>query len=64
MFSLVSTVSIDDFVPIIASLGIVIFLWRFVIPHGLRGLRVAFEREENVYEIHILTKNTADAREL
>ena len=32
--------------------------------HGLRGLRVAFQREENVYEIHILTKNTADAREL
>ena len=64
MFSLVSTVSIDDFIPIITSLGIVIFLWRFVIPHGLRGLRVAFQREENVYEIHILTKNTADAREL
>ena len=64
MFSLVSTVTIDDFVPIIASLAIVILLWRFVIPHGLRGLRVAFQREENVYEIHILTKNTADAREL
>ena len=64
MFSLVSTVAIDDFVPIIASLGIVILLWRFVIPHGLRGLRVAFQREENVYEIHILTRSTADAREL
>jgi hypothetical protein len=64
MFTLVSTVAIDDFVPIIASLGIVILLWRFVIPHGLRGLRVAFQREENVYEIHILTRSTADAREL
>ena len=64
MFSLVSTVTVGDFVPIITSLAIVILLWRFVIPRGLRGLRVAFQREENVYEIHILTKNTADAREL
>ena len=64
MFSLVSTVTVGDFLPIIASLAIVILLWRFVIPRGLRGLRVAFQREENVYEIHILTKNTADAREL
>ncbi len=64
VFSLVSTVTVDDFVPIIASLAIVILLWRFVIPRGLRGLRVAFQREENVYEIHILTKNTADAQEL
>ncbi|MBJ23565.1 MAG: hypothetical protein CMB64_02730 [Euryarchaeota archaeon] len=64
MFSLVSTVTIDDFIPIIVSLAIVILLWWFVIPRGLKGLRVAFQREENVYEIHILTRNTADARGL
>tara|TARA_B100001115_G_C15843854_1_gene424082 strand:+ start:688 stop:3267 length:2580 start_codon:yes stop_codon:yes gene_type:complete len=64
MFTLVSTVTIDDFIPIIASLAIVTLLWRFVIPRGLKGLRVAFQREENVYEIHILTRNTADARGL
>lgn len=41
-----------------------IFLALYILPNSLSSLQVAFEADENLFEVHRLTKKRKDAREL
>ena len=39
-------------------------LWKFFVPRQLSALQVAFEIDDNLYEVHRLTRTVDDAREI
>ncbi|MAO70615.1 MAG: hypothetical protein CL983_06005 [Euryarchaeota archaeon] len=49
-----------------AGLGLfgTIFLAWYILPNSLSSLQVAFEADDNLFEVHRLTKKRSDAREL
>ena len=57
----------DDYMLLLpAALGLfgTIFLAWYILPNSLSSLQVAFEADENLFEVHRLTKKRSDAREL
>ena len=50
--------------PLLLALFIAALLWKFFVPRQLSALQVAFEIDDNLYEVHRLTRNVDDAREL
>ncbi len=63
-----STISTDLdpilFLPILLAAIVVPLLWRILLPSSLSSLQVAFEVDDGLYEVHRLTKNREDAKEL
>ena len=58
------SLDISLLVPIfIASVGTVI-LWKWILPLSLRNLQVAFEVDDDLYEVHRLTKKNSQTKEL
>ena len=47
----------------VASLGTVV-LWRWLLPLSLRDLQVAFEVDDDLYEVHRLSRSSDDSRRL
>ena len=54
----------ESFLPIIVAFAIAIPIWRWFIPTQLSNLQVAFEIDDDLYEVHKITGNLADARTL
>jgi len=54
----------DLLIPIGLALTIAIILWKFMIPSQLSGLQVGFEIDEGLYEVHSLTKDKDDVKDL
>jgi hypothetical protein len=50
--------------PLLLSLFIGALLWKFFVPRQLSALQVAFEIDDNLYEVHRLTRTTDDARDI
>ena len=50
--------------PLLLSLFIAAILWKFFVPRQLSALQVAFEIDDNLYEVHRLTRTTEDARDI
>ncbi len=50
--------------PLLLAIFIAALLWKFFVPRQLSALQVAFEIDDNLYEVHRLTRNVDDAREI
>jgi len=48
-------------IPIAMGFIVSLLLWRFLLPASLSNLQVAFEIDEDFYEVHRLTKTRSDA---
>ena len=48
-------------IPIAMGFIVSILLWRFLLPASLSNLQVAFEIDDDFYEVHRLTKTRSDA---
>ena len=55
---------VADYIPIGAAFLVAIFIWRFLVPINLSSLQVAFEVDDDLYEVHRLTRTRTDARGL
>ena len=64
----ISTENLGDnynlLIPAILGFFGTIFLAIYILPNSLSSLQVAFEADENLFEVHRLTKKRKDAREL
>ncbi len=54
----------DYLLPILIAFAIAIPVWKIFIPNQLANLQVAFEIDDDLYEVHKITGNVADARTL
>lgn len=54
----------EHYVPVVVALIVAIFLGRVLVPQNLSQLQVAFEVDDDLYEVHRLTRNRKDARTL
>ncbi len=50
--------------PLFLALIIAAMLWKFFVPRQLSALQVAFEIDDNLYEVHRLTRTVDDARDI
>ena len=50
--------------PLFLALLIAAMLWKFFVPRQLSALQVAFEIDDNLYEVHRLTRTVDDARDI
>ncbi|MEC8107171.1 MAG: hypothetical protein VX115_05440, partial [Candidatus Thermoplasmatota archaeon] len=50
--------------PLLSALFVAALLWKFFVPRQLSALQVAFEIDDNLYEVHRLTRTIEDAREI
>jgi len=50
--------------PLLLAIFIAALLWKFFVPRQLSALQVAFEIDDNLYEVHRLTRTVDDAREI
>ena len=50
--------------PLFLALFIAALLWKFFVPRQLSALQVAFEIDDNLYEVHLLTRTVDDARDI
>ena len=50
--------------PLLSALLIAGMLWKFFVPRQLSALQVAFEIDDNLYEVHRLTRTVEDARDI
>ncbi len=50
--------------PLLLAIFVATMLWTFFVPRQLSALQVAFEIDDNLYEVHRLTRTTEDAREI
>ena len=50
--------------PLLSALFVAAMLWKFFVPRQLSALQVAFEIDDNLYEVHRLTRTTEDARDI
>ena len=50
--------------PLFLALFIAALLWKFFVPRQLSALQVAFEIDDNLYEVHRLTRTVDDARDI
>lgn len=56
--------SIDLLYPLLTTLALVILMWKVIIPNSMSSLQVAFEIDDNLYEVHRLTKTRDDVKDL
>lgn len=54
----------EYFLPIVVAFAIAIPVWKIFIPNQLANLQVAFEIDDDLYEVHKITGSVADARTL
>ena len=50
--------------PLFLALLVATMLWKFFVPRQLSALQVAFEIDDNLYEVHRLTRTVDDARDI
>ncbi len=50
--------------PVIVAFVVAVMLWKFFVPRQLSALQVAFEIDDDLYEVHRLTKGIDDAKDL
>ena len=50
--------------PVLVAFIVAMLLWKFFVPRQLSALQVAFEIDDDLYEVHRLTKGLDDAKEL
>ena len=48
--------------PVLVAFFVAMLLWRFFVPRQLSALQVAFEIDDDLYEVHRLTKGIDDAK--
>ena len=60
----VSQFSIEQLFPLLSAILIASMVWRWFIPNQLANLQVAFEIDDDLYEVHRITRDVSDAREL
>ncbi len=54
----------EYFLPIILAFAIALPVWKWFIPNQLSSLQVAFEIDDDLYEVHKITGILSDARTL
>ena len=54
--------TLDSFLPMLIAFAIAIPVWKIFIPNQLANLQVAFEIDDDLYEVHKITGSVADAR--
>ena len=59
-----SQFNVEQLFPLISALLIAAMVWRWFIPRQLANLQVAFEIDDDLYEVHRITRDISDAREL
>ena len=59
-----TTVSLESLGPLLLALVIAYFVRRWFIPQQLKNLQVAFEIEDDLYEVHRITRTLRDSRRL
>ena len=59
-----SEMTFDLFTPLIVAIIAAIFLRAWMVPNQLSSLQVGFEIDDNLYEVHRLTEDRQDAKEL
>jgi hypothetical protein len=55
---------IEFLYPVLVAFVVAMLLWKFFVPRQLSALQVAFEIDDDLYEVHRLTKSLDDAKEL
>ncbi len=60
----ISDIKLEYFYPALIAFAVAIPVWRWFIPNQLANLQVAFEIDDDLYEVHRITKNVDDARAL
>lgn len=55
---------IEHLYPMFLMLVMAFLVWRYMVPSALSSLQVAFEIDDGLMEVHRLTRNRVDAREL
>ena len=50
--------------PLLSALFVATLLWKFFVPRQLSALQVAFEIDDNLYEVHRLSRTIEDARSI
>lgn len=50
--------------PVLVAFFVAVLLWKFFVPRQLSALQVAFEIDDDLYEVHRLTKGVDDAKDL
>lgn len=60
----VSDFKLEYFYPVVVAFAVAIPVWRWFIPNQLANLQVAFEIDDDLYEVHRITKDVEDARAL
>ena len=56
--------SVDLAIPLSVALLAALVLWRWFVPRQLASLQVAFEIDDDLYEVHRVSRTPSDAREL
>ncbi|MEC7058837.1 MAG: hypothetical protein VXW90_01110, partial [Candidatus Thermoplasmatota archaeon] len=56
--------SLNTLAPLLCALVIAFFVRRWFIPQQLKNLQVAFEIEDDLYEVHRITRTLRDSRRL
>lgn len=59
-----SQFNVEQLLPLVSALLIAAMVWRWFIPRQLANLQVAFEIDDDLYEVHRITRDLSDAREL
>ena len=55
---------VQEILPLATALMVSTLVWRWFIPNQLSNLQVAFEIDDDLYEVHRITRDREDAREL
>jgi len=59
-----SQLSLESVAPLLVALVVAYFVRRWFIPQQLKNLQVAFEIEDDLYEVHRITRTLRDSRRL
>ena len=59
-----STLTPDMLIPFGLSFVVALVLWKWMIPRQLSGLQVGFEIDDGLYEVHSLTRDKYDVKDL
>ena len=59
-----SELGFNQILPLTSALIVSTIVWRWFIPNQLSNLQVAFEIDDDLYEVHRITRDREDAREL
>jgi len=59
-----SQITVTNLMPLASAIFVSAIVWRWFIPNQLSNLQVAFEIDDDLYEVHRITRDTEDARSL